>query len=226
MNEFRAGLLLFPGLTQLDLTGPYEVLARIPGARTELIWKSLDPVRSEHGMQFLPTCTFADCPPLDLICIPGGAGVNALLEDAETLEFVRRTAASARYVTSVCTGALLLGAAGLLKGKRAATHWLSHEFLADLGAVPVRERVVRDGNLFTAGGVTSGVDFALVIAAEVAGRAAAEKIQLMVEYNPAPPFEAGSPEQAPPETLAAVRAERATGQAKRAEIIARVKRGL
>ncbi len=226
MNQFRAGLLLFPGLTQLDLTGPYEILARIPGAQVELIWKSREPVRSEHGMELLPTCTFADSTPLDLLCIPGGAGVNALLEDVQTLEFVRRAAASARYVTSVCTGALLLGAAGLLKGKRATTHWLSHDLLTEFGAIPVRERVVRDGNLFTAGGVTSGVDFALAIAAEVAGREAAEKIQLMVEYNPAPPFDCGSPELAPAGVLSAVRAERAGGQAKRAEIVARVKRGL
>src|SRR4029079_3925798 len=151
---FRAGLLLFPDLTQLDLTGPYEVLARLPDAEGHLIARSAAPVKTEYGLTMLPTTTFADAPPLDLICVPGGFGVNALLGDEETLAFLRRIAARARYVTSVCTGALVLGAGGLLRGKRATTHWASLEFLRAFGAEPVAERVVVDGAVITGAGVT------------------------------------------------------------------------
>ena len=156
----------------------------------------------------LPDTTLAECPPLDLLCVPGGPGVAALMEDAEVLDFLRRQASGARYVTSVCTGALVLGAAGLLRGKRATTHWASHDFLAAFGATPVRARVVRDGKLFTGGGVTAGIDFALTIAAEIAGPEAAQAIQLGIEYAPAPPFSAGSPESAPAAVLDAARGAR------------------
>ncbi len=157
-TRFRSGMLLFPNLTQLDLTGPYEVLARLPGAETLLLWKTLDPVRSEHGLTILPMATFSSCPPLDLVLVPGGAGINPLLEDPEVLGFLRRAAAEARYVVGVCTGSLVLGAAGLLRGRRAATHWMSRDLLRPFGAEPVAERVVVDGKLFTGGGVTGGGD--------------------------------------------------------------------
>ena len=163
-----------------------------------MLWKNLAPVRTEHGLTILPMATLADCPPLDLVFVPGGPGINPLLEDQEVLAFLRRAAASARYVVSVCTGALVLGAAGLLRGRRAATHWMSREMLPAFGAEPVAERVVVDGNVFTGGGVTAGIDVALRVAAEIAGRAAAEAIQLAIEYDPAPPFSSGSPESCRP----------------------------
>ena len=173
-TRFRSGMLVFPNMTQLDLTGPYEVLARLPGAETLLLWKDLEPVRSEHGLTILPMATLASCPPLDLVFVPGGAGINPLLEDAEILGFLRRVAADARYVVGVCTGSLVLGAAGLLRGRRAATHWMSRDMLRSFGAEPVAERVVADGKLYTGGGVTAGIDVALTVAAEIAGRAVAE----------------------------------------------------
>jgi len=228
MNEtrLRSGMLVFPNLTQLDLTGPYEVLARLPGAQTRLLWKSLDPVRSEHGLTILPDTTFADCPPLDLVLVPGGAGINPLLEDREVLAFLRRAAAGARYVVGVCTGSLVLGAAGLLRGRRAGTHWMSRDLLRAFGAEPVAERVVADGNVFTGGGVTAGIDVALAVAAEIAGRPAAEAIQLAIEYDPAPPFAAGSPERADPARVAAVRERAAARQRDRAERVARAAKAL
>lgn len=202
----RSGMLVFPNLTQLDLTGPYEVLARLPGSETLLLWKDLQPVRSELGLTLLPTTSFAECPPLDLVLVPGGPGMNPLLEDHEVLDFLRRAAATARYVVGVCTGSLVLGAAGLLQGRRATCHWMWREALQAFGAEPVAARVVVDGKFVTGGGVTAGIDFALAVVDEIGGRAAAEAIQLMVEYDPRPPFEAGAPERAPPAVLARVRA--------------------
>jgi cyclohexyl-isocyanide hydratase len=214
------GFLVFPRVQQLDLTGPYEVLASLPGAKARLVARTLEPVASATGLRLTPDITFADCPQLDVICVPGGDGVNPLLNDDETLAFLRRQAAGARYVTSVCTGALLLGAAGLLKGKRATTHWASHHFLAAFGAIPVEARFVRDGNLMTGGGVTAGIDFGLALVAEIAGPAAAQAIQLNLEYAPAPPFSAGRPETAPPEVLARARQRSAASLAERARQIA------
>ena len=219
--NIRSGMLVFPNLTQLDLTGPYEVLGRLPAAETLLLWKNLTPVRSEHGLTILPMATFADCPPLDLVFVPGGPGINPLLEDQEVLAFLRRAAASARYVVSVCTGALVLGAAGLLRGRRAATHWMSRDLLSAFGAEPVAERVVIDGNVFTGGGVTAGIDVALSVACEIAGRAAAEAIQLAIEYDPAPPFSSGSPETAEPAVLRTVLDRAESRQRDRAERVAR-----
>ncbi|WP_175714726.1 DJ-1/PfpI family protein [Burkholderia ambifaria] len=213
------GLLVFPGVQQLDLTGPHDVLASLPDATVHLVWKSRDTVASSSGLALAPTCTFDDCPPLDVICVPGGIGINDLLLDAETIAFVQQRAATARYVTSVCTGALLLGVAGLLHGRRATTHWAFHELLEPLGAVPVRERVVRDGNLITGGGVTAGIDFALTIAAELAGDEEAQSIQLALEYAPAPPFDAGSPDTAPASVLKRVTERSAAGLEKRRQTI-------
>ncbi|WP_431271353.1 DJ-1/PfpI family protein [Dankookia sp. P2] len=216
------GFLLFPRLTQLDFTGPFEVLSRLPGATMRCIWKQAGPVRSDTGLTMLADTAMADCPQLDLICIPGGPGVTPLMEDAEVLDFLRAQAPGAQWVTSVCTGALVLGAAGLLRGRRATTHWASHDFLAPLGAVPVQARVVRDGNLVTGGGVTAGIDFALTIVAEIAGPAAAQAIQLQVEYAPAPPFAAGDPASAPAAVLAAAQARGAGMRAEREALVARV----
>jgi cyclohexyl-isocyanide hydratase len=222
----RSGMLVFPNLTQLDLTGPYEVLARLPGAETRLLWKNLDPVRSEHGLTILPDTTFGERPPLDLVLVPGGAGINPLLDDPEVLAFLRRAAAEARYVVGICTGSLVLGAAGLLRGKRAGTHWMSRDLLRAFGAEPVAERVVVDGNLFTGGGVTAGIDVALAVAAEIAGRAAAEAIQLAIEYDPMPPFASGSPEQADPAVLAEALDRAQARQRDRAERVARAAQAL
>jgi cyclohexyl-isocyanide hydratase len=180
----RFGILVFPNVQQLDLTGPYEVLATAKGAEVELVWKDLNPVMSSTRLPLSPTATFDGCPPLDVLCIPGGGGVNALLEDEVVLDFVRERAAAARYVTSVCSGALLLGAAGLLEGKRATTHWYAHDFLTEFGAIPVDARIVEDGKLITAGGVTSGIDFGLALVARVFGQAEAETVQLSLEYAP------------------------------------------
>ncbi|WP_197337358.1 DJ-1/PfpI family protein [Ralstonia solanacearum] len=199
------GLLLFPNLTQLDLTGPYEVFARIPGARVRLVWKRRDPVVSDRGMALVPDTTFDGCPPLDILCIPGGPGQIDLMDDSETLAFVRRMAAGCRFVTSVCTGSLVLGAAGLLRGYRATSHWASRDQLALLGAQPVEARVVFDRNRVTGGGVTSGIDFALAVVAHLYGEAAAQRIQLQLEYDPAPPFRSGSPASASPEIVAQAR---------------------
>ena len=214
------GILCFPRVQQLDLTGPFEVFASASGARVHLVWKSLDPVQSATGLMLRPTSTFADAPQFDVLCVPGGAGVNALMQDAETLDFIRRQAAGARFVTSVCTGALVLGAAGLLQGKRATTHWNSHDFLEKFGAIPVQGRVVRDGNVITAGGVTSGIDFGLALVAELFGQEEAEKIQLYMEYAPAPPFDAGTPESAPPAVIEKARASLGPSRREKEEIFA------
>jgi cyclohexyl-isocyanide hydratase len=180
------------------------VLSRVPGAKTHLVAKDLTPVASDTVLTIQPTTTFADCPQLDVICVPGGVGTDALLNDEETLAFLRKQAKTARYVTSVCTGSLILGAAGLLKGRRAACHWAWRDMLGLFGAIADPGRVVRDGDIITGGGVTAGIDFALVVAAELAGEAFAQAIQLGIEYAPAPPFDAGRPETAPPAVLAAV----------------------
>jgi cyclohexyl-isocyanide hydratase len=220
--SLRIGFLLFPRLTQLDFTGPFEVLSRLPGAEVRMVWKQAGPVRADSGLSILADTSFADCPQLDILCVPGGPGVAPLMEDAEVLEFLRTQAAGVRYLTSVCTGSLVLGAAGLLRGKRATTHWASHDFLAALGATPVAARVVRDGQVFTGGGVTAGIDFGLTIAAEIAGPAVAQAIQLQIEYAPAPPFNAGHPDTAPAEVLEAARSRGAAMRTEREALVARV----
>jgi cyclohexyl-isocyanide hydratase len=196
MSQLNIGFVIFPQLTQLDFTGPLQVLSRLPGAAMHIIAKSDAPVPSDCGLSLVPTSTFAT-PSLDVICVPGGFGVVQAIEDRETVEFVRRQAAGAKYVTSVCTGAFVLGAAGLLKGRRATTHWAYTDLLPMVGAVHEKARIVKDGNIITAGGVTSGIDFALSIAADIAGTAIAQSIQLSIEYDPAPPFDAGHPDRAP-----------------------------
>ena len=217
----QIGLLLFPQVQQLDLTGPYDVLASLPDVKVHLIWKDLTPITASTGLVLLPTMTFDDCPKLDVICVPGGTGVGALMEDAQTLEFIQRQAAHAQYVTSVCTGSLVLGAAGLLRDKRATTHWAYHSLLHTLGATPVQDRVVRDGNLITGGGITAGIDFALTLAAELFDRDIAELVQLQLEYAPAPPFESGSPDTAPPHVLEEARRRTAESFRVRSQITQR-----
>lgn len=208
MSDFDIGFVIFPGITQLDFTGPFEVLSRLgtppsistpskfPHSKTHVVAKTMLPVSSDRGLGIMPTCTFQNCPPLDLICLPGGAGVLEALADVETVNFIRRQGERAQYVTSVCTGAFMLGAAGLLKGRRAATHWAYVDLLPLVGASHGKGRVVRDGNIFTSGGVTSGIDFAFRIVAELAGPEVAQAIQLAIEYDPSPPFDAGHPDKA------------------------------
>ncbi|PLZ02211.1 dimethylglycine dehydrogenase [Burkholderia sp. WAC0059] len=221
----HVGFLLFPQVQHLDLAGPHDVLAALPGAKTHLVWKTLDRFAASSGLVLTPDTTFDACPPLDVVCVPGGIGIAALMEDRQTLDFLRRQAAGARYVTSVCTGALVLGAAGLLRGRRATTHWAFHELLEPLGAIAVHERVVRDGNLITGGGVTAGIDFALTLAGEVAGAQEAEAIQLELEYAPAPPFDAGHPDRAGASIVARVRAQSADTFERRRQIVMRIASG-
>lgn len=219
--SLRVGFLIFPDVQQLDLTGPYEVFATLPEGRVTLIGKTRDPVTASTGLRFTPDCDLAACPDLDVICVPGGVGVNALLEDGETLDFLRAVAPRARFVTSVCTGALVLGAAGLLEGKRATTHWAALDLLAAYGAEPVAARVVRDHNLITGGGVTAGIDFALTVVAETVGRTAAEALQLQLEYAPDPPFSAGSPDTAPADVVEIARQRLAPSRAARERLAER-----
>jgi cyclohexyl-isocyanide hydratase len=210
MAAIDIGILLYPNVTQLDATGPAQVLSRVPGAKLHMIWKTLDPVPTDAGFSIVPTTTFADCPKVDVICVPGGGGQVMLMTDPETLDFLRKQAATARYVTSVCTGSLVLGAAGLLKGYKSACHWAWRDMLTDFGAIPVAERVVRDRNRISGGGVTAGIDFGLTLAAELAGEEVAKSIQLVLEYDPQPPFDCGTPEKAGSERVKRIR-ERLAG---------------
>jgi cyclohexyl-isocyanide hydratase len=203
-------MVLYPGLTQLDLTAPHEVLTRLPGAEVSLLWKTPEPVRSDSGMTIVPTGTLAGAPDLDLLFVPGGPGQAALMTDPELMEFLSLQGRRARWVTSVCTGSLLLGAAGLLDGYEATTHWAYLELLPLFGARPVRRRVVVDRNRVTAGGVTAGIDFALRLVADLAGETLAKTIQLALEYDPEPPFRSGHPDVADPELVARLRRDRFT----------------
>lgn len=202
----QLGFVLYPGLTQLDLTGPFEVLSRMPGATIHLVWKEPGVVTSDSGLGLVATRGFDDCPTLDLLFIPGGGGQIELMKDERVLDWVAARGAEARWVTSVCTGALVLAAAGLLRGYNAATHWAFMPLLGMFGATPVDERVVVDRNRITAGGVTAGIDFGLRVVAEVAGEEAAKSIELFLEYDPAPPFGCGHPRKAPAELVERVRA--------------------
>ncbi|HEX4337769.1 MAG TPA: DJ-1/PfpI family protein [Polyangiaceae bacterium] len=201
-SPLHVGFFIYPGVTQLDATGPAQVLARVPGAVIHVIWKNTSPVPTDAGFAICPTDSFESCPPLDVLCVPGGGGQAEIMGDDAVLGFLRRQGEGAKYVTSVCTGSLLLGAAGLLNGYRSACHWAYRDLLTLFGAIPVAERVVRDRNRFSGGGVTAGIDFALVLAAELADEETARMIQLGIEYDPAPPFDSGSPERAGAERVA------------------------
>ena len=222
----RIGMLIFPRLTQLDMTGPYEVLARLPDTQVDLVAKTMDPVTTDRGMQIVPTVTYETCPPLDIVIVPGGPGQQDLMEDEAALSFLRKQAAGAKYVTSVCTGSLVLAAAGLLKGKRATCHWAAIEHLALLGAIPTKERVVVDGDVVTGAGVASGIDFALTLASILEGEAVAREIQLQIEYDPDPPFDGGSPKTARPETIAALSSRLSKLNEERRTVATRVGRKL
>ena len=223
MTRIRVGILLFPKVQQLDLTGPFEVFASLPGAEVKLVWKDLAPIETATGLVLTPDIAFADCPQFDVLCVPGGIGVNALMEDETVLAFLRQQAEGASYVTSVCTGSMVLAAAGLLEGKRATTHWASHDLLGPLGAIPVQARVVRDGKYFSGGGVTAGIDMALTVAAELVGEDAAKAVQLFLEYAPEPPFDAGTPVTAPAGVLAAVRERGRASREAREAIVGRLR---
>ena len=203
-KHLQVGILMFPDLDQLDFTGPFEVLSRMPDASLHLLWKTTAPIKDMMGLVLQPTMALKDAPPLDVLLVPGGYGQLALMDDMEVIDYVREQGERARYVVSVCTGALILGAAGLLKGYRATTHWTAVSLLAHLGAVHVDQRVVVDRNRVTCGGVTSGIDGALALVALLRGEQAAQEIQLYMEYSPAPPFTSGSPGTAPAAVLEAV----------------------
>ncbi|MBA4049110.1 MAG: thiamine biosynthesis protein ThiJ [Sphingomonas sp.] len=202
LSPIRVAFLLFPNVTQLDLTGPAQILSRLGNATIDLVATTLDPVATDAGFALVPTARFADATQPDIVCVPGGFGVNDAIDDAETLGWVQQAASGAQWVTSVCTGSLLLGAAGLLRGYRATCHWAQHHHLAAFGAIPVHERVVFDRNRVTGGGVTAGIDFALALTAAIRGEAHARLVQLSFEYDPAPPFDSGSPTRADAATMA------------------------
>lgn len=223
-NPLQLGAILFPGMDQADFTGPFEVLSRLPESRFAILAKNPGPVRDAKGLLLTPELTFSDAPQLDLLLVPGGGGINALMEDTITLDFIRTQAAAAQVVMSVCTGALVLGAAGLLKGRKATTHWASHHFLKQFGATPVKERVVFDGRLVTTAGVTAGYDGALRVAALLRGERVAQEIQLYIQYSPEPPFNCGNPETAPQEVLAATNATMADLLEQRRAIVERISR--
>jgi cyclohexyl-isocyanide hydratase len=196
-THLHIGSLLFEGIDQIDLTGPFEVLSRIPNSTYRIYGKTTAPVRDLNGLRLTPDAALADAPPLDVLHVPGGRGQEALMDDAEVLAWIRQQAAGACSIFSVCTGALICGAAGLLQGRRATTHWASFHLLPYFGAIPVNERVVVDGACVFAAGVTAGIDGALRLAAELRGDAAAQAIQLHMAYAPEPPFDSGTPETAP-----------------------------
>jgi cyclohexyl-isocyanide hydratase len=206
-GDEKIAMLLYPGFTALDMVGPNYFLASMMGAKVHLVAATLDPVKTDLGYALVPDTTFADCPEaLDVLFVPGGAtGTLAAARHAPTLDFVRARAAKARYISSVCTGSLILGAAGLLTGKRATSHWLVREELAGFGAIPVDERVVVDGNLYTGAGVSAGLDLGLTLLGELRGAAYAEAMQLQAEYAPKPPYDAGTPERSRPEVLEGLR---------------------
>jgi cyclohexyl-isocyanide hydratase len=200
--HLQIGSLLFDGIDQIDVTGPYEVFSRLPNSTYRLFATTTAPVRDMHGLRLMADAILAEAPPLDLLHIPGGPGQEALMENEEVLNWIRQQAAGAHCIFSVCTGALICGAAGLIKGRRATTHWRAFDLLPFFGAIPVNERVVVDGNWVFAAGVTAGIDGALRVAADLRGEKVAQLIQLGMAYAPEPPFQSGTPESAPPDVLA------------------------
>jgi len=228
--SLQIGMLLYPGMYALDLVGPYAFLAGLPNVETHLLWKTLDPVPTINGMRLVPTSLVSACPrQLDVLFVPGGTpGTIALMQDNEVLDFLADRGERARYITSVCTGSLILGAAGLLRGYKATSHWHKRDLLPLFGAVPVQDRIVEDRNRITGGGVTSGIDFGLVLASRLRGGDAAKLQQLINEYDPQPPFEAGTPSKAGPQLTAQANQIFAAGyeQSRAAALIARKRLGL
>lgn len=206
MTQYQIGLLIYPDVTQLDVTAPLQVFSMLPNTNVHLLWKTLEPIKDMGGFVITPTTTFDTCPQLNVICVPGGGmGQVDMMRDTQVLEFLQVQAQTTKYVTSVCTGSLILAAAGLLQGYKAACHWAFRENLALMGVEVSTERVVIDRNRITGSGVTAGIDCGLVVAAELCGEDTAKFIQLFLEYNPAPPFNAGSPETAGQELVAMVK---------------------
>lgn len=220
-TQTRIGMLVFPNMTSLDILGPFEVLARTPDCKTELVWKDRAPVTGDTGLVVVPHRSFADAPQYDVLVVPGGPGQTPLMEDDEVLGFLRQQAAGAGLVTSVCTGSLLLAAAGLLQGRKATCHWLSLDQLPLFGVQALPDRVVVDGDRITGGGVTSGLDFGFRVLAELRGAETAQTIQLLMEYDPEPPFRAGHPRVASPELVERVKGLTKEMIAKRREVSAR-----
>ena len=205
MDPTRVVFLVYPNVTQLDLTGPAQVLSRLSNARVDLVWKSRDPVQTDSGFALLPTATFEEIEQADVLCVPGGFGCVDVMQDEAVLGWVRRIGETAQWVTSVCTGSLILGAAGLLRGYRATSHWAWRDYLNLFGAEPVADRVVFDRNRVTGGGVTAGIDFALALMAAIEGEAYARAVQLGLEYDPHPPFDSGTPDKAGEELVQRVK---------------------
>ena len=213
------GMVIFPNLTQLDLTGPYEVFGRLPATKVLLIAESLEPLKSDNGLLLTPDETFDTAPQVDILFVPGGRGIFEAMQNEKLINFLQQQAVNAKYITSVCTGSLVLAAAGLLTGYKATTHWLSLHLLKMFNVEVVEERVVIDRNRITGGGVTAGIDFGLFVVAKLFGEDAAKETQLMMEYNPAPPFNAGSPQTAEKEIVDRVIATRKDIQKEREELI-------
>ncbi len=216
---FKLGAIIFPNVDQLDFTGPYDVLSRMPDTEILVVSETKDPVKSDYGLRIIPDTTFSSCPTLDGILVPGGSGVNEVIKNETALDFVSAQGEQAKYVLSVCTGAIIIGVAGLLRSYRATTHWLYMDLLPLFGSYPVHERVVEDRNRITCAGVTSGIDLALTTVNRLHGQDAAQKIQLMIEYDPKPPFDSGSPERASSKTVLEIKEERKESQIERRRLI-------
>lgn len=221
-EPFNIGLLIFPDLTPLDFVGPYEVFSRMKNSKVYVIAETKEPIPSERGLFILPDRTLDENIDLDLVLIPGGLGVNRLMENEKVLNWLKEKSKTSKYISSVCTGSLVLAAAGLLNGYKATTHWLSLDVLKLFPEIDVKEdRVIIDRDRITGGGVTAGIDFALQVVAEIQGQKAAEEIQLMIEYNPEPPFLSGHPKTAKPDLVSETRASKKKAQDLRKEIAVR-----
>nr|WP_222533133.1 DJ-1/PfpI family protein [Azospirillum sp. 412522] len=216
----HCNIVTVPDMVQLDITGPFEVLARTPGWTVDLVAATMDPVRTDRGLRLLPNATRETAKPCDIIVVPGGTGIDAAMLDPAWIAFVQHQAATAKYVFGVCTGSLLLGAAGLLRGRRAGGHWQARDLLTQFGATVSNDRMTRDGNLYTAGGVTSGIDMALRVVGDLAGEEVAMKVQLAMEYDPEPPFKGGTPYTSPEPVVQAVLADTKKRRLKREEQVA------
>jgi cyclohexyl-isocyanide hydratase len=221
-QHIQIGAIVFPRMDQMDLTGPFAVLSRLPNSSFQLLWKNTEPVKDYHGLAIQPDAVFADAKPIDLLIVPGGPGQEDLMEDETVLSFVASQAKRAKCVFSICTGVLVCGAAGLLNGKAATTYWPTFHLLKYIGARPTDERVVVDGNFISAAGLTAGIDGALQVAAMLRGDAVAQAIQLAIQYDPQPPFDCGSPEKAPAEILAKVKKEMEQLTAQRLATVKRI----
>ncbi|TGM15369.1 DJ-1/PfpI family protein [Leptospira selangorensis] len=221
-EPFNIGLLIFPDLTPLDFVGPYEVFSRMKNSKVYVIAETKEPITSERGLPILPDKTLDENIDLDLVLVPGGLGINRLMENEKVLNWLKEKSKTSQYVSSVCTGSLVLAAAGLLNGYKATTHWLSLDVLKLFPEIDVKEdRVIIDRDRITGGGVTAGIDFALQVVAEIQGQKAAEEIQLMIEYNPEPPFSSGHPKTAKPDLVLETRTSKKKGQDLRKEIAVR-----